>query len=62
MLLKCEVTIIYFSQVVVLAKDKKIQELLAKHEIKVKTLNEVAPIEVHPAKVLSYLYSNLGKT
>ena len=45
----------------VLAKDQRIQELLSKHDINIKTLDEVAPIEVHPAKVLSYMYSNLGE-
>ncbi|XP_059080504.1 probable phosphorylase b kinase regulatory subunit alpha isoform X1 [Tigriopus californicus] len=48
-------------QVVVLAKDRKIKDLLATHEIEVKTLSEVSPIEVHPARVLSHLYTFLGK-
>jgi phosphorylase kinase alpha/beta subunit len=49
-------------QVVVLAQNKKVQDILASHEIDVKTVDEVAPVEVHPARVLSNLYSYLGMT
>ena len=48
-------------QVVVLAKNKAIQDLLATLDIQVKTVEEVAPIEVHPAKILSELFTYLGK-
>lgn len=48
-------------QVVVLAKDDSIQEILASHDIEVSTIEQTAPIEVHPAKILSALYSFLGK-
>ncbi len=50
-----------FLQVVVLAGSSSLQELLATHDIKVKTVDEVAPVEVHPARVLSKLYAYLGK-
>ena len=48
-------------QVVVLANSKSVQDLLAGQDIKVKTVDEVAPVEVHPARVLSKLYAYLGK-
>ncbi len=48
-------------QVVVLANGKGVQDILASHDIKVKTLDEAAPIEVHPARVLSRLYAYLGR-
>lgn len=49
-------------QVVILAEDTEIREKMAQHDIHVQTIAEVAPIEVQPAKVLSNLYTYLGKT
>jgi phosphorylase kinase alpha/beta subunit len=46
--------------VVILAEDSKVQEKLIQHDINIKTLEEVAPIEVQPARVLSHLYAYLG--
>lgn len=43
-----------------LAKDDDMKELLMSHDIDVMTLAEVTVVEVHPAKVLSNLYSYLG--
>lgn len=48
-------------QVVILAEDTEIREKIAQHDIHVQTIAEVAPIEVQPAKVLSHLYTYLGK-
>lgn len=48
-------------QVVVIAKDQKIKELLAQQGFNVQSLKEVTNIEVHPARVLSHLYSYLGR-
>lgn len=48
-------------QVVILAEDADIQEKLEQHDIHVQTISDVAPIEVQPARVLSYLYTYLGK-
>jgi phosphorylase kinase alpha/beta subunit len=49
-------------QVVVLAKNKHIQDLLHANNISVKSLKDVTSIEVHPARVLSHLYAVLGKS
>ncbi|XP_072403281.1 probable phosphorylase b kinase regulatory subunit alpha isoform X1 [Diabrotica undecimpunctata] len=48
-------------QVVILAEDLEIKERLAEHDIRVQTIAEVAPIEVQPARVLSHLYTYLGR-
>ncbi|KAL4230406.1 Phosphorylase b kinase regulatory subunit alpha [Mactra antiquata] len=48
-------------QVVILAEDVVIQNLLAEQGIYVQTIPEVAPIQVYPARVLSQIYSLLGK-
>ncbi|KAG7187920.1 hypothetical protein KM043_013884 [Ampulex compressa] len=48
-------------QVVILAEDVEIREKIAQHDIRVQTIAEVAPIEVQPAKVLSHLYTYLGR-
>ncbi|XP_076645231.1 putative phosphorylase b kinase regulatory subunit alpha isoform X1 [Halictus rubicundus] len=48
-------------QVVILAEDAEIREKIAQHDIHVQTIAEVAPIEVQPAKVLSHLYTYLGR-
>ncbi|XP_031338825.1 probable phosphorylase b kinase regulatory subunit alpha isoform X4 [Photinus pyralis] len=48
-------------QVVILAEDSRIRDKLAEHDVMVQTIAEVAPIEVQPAKVLSHLYTYLGR-
>ncbi|XP_050302994.1 probable phosphorylase b kinase regulatory subunit alpha isoform X1 [Anthonomus grandis grandis] len=48
-------------QVVILAEDLEIKNKLAEHDIAVQTVEEVAPIEVQPARVLSHLYTYLGR-
>nr|CAD7202451.1 unnamed protein product [Timema douglasi] len=48
-------------QVVILAEDENIREKLRHHEIIVQTIDEVSPIEVQPARVLSHLYTYLGR-
>ncbi|XP_062699939.1 probable phosphorylase b kinase regulatory subunit alpha isoform X5 [Aedes albopictus] len=48
-------------QVVILAEDNDIQEKLAEHGIHVQTIADVTPIEVQPARVLSHLYTYLGR-
>ncbi|KAI5731071.1 hypothetical protein M8J77_004163 [Diaphorina citri] len=48
-------------QVVILAEDADIQEKLEQHDIYVQTISDVAPIEVQPARVLSHLYTYLGR-
>ncbi|XP_074651762.1 putative phosphorylase b kinase regulatory subunit alpha isoform X3 [Tubulanus polymorphus] len=52
---------VFFISVVILAEDASIQEMLMAHGLHVQTFAEVSPIQVHPARVLSYLYSHLGK-
>lgn len=47
--------------VVVLAEDEKVQESMMHHDIYLQTIEEVLPIEVQPARLLSHLYSYLGK-
>ncbi len=49
-------------QVVILAEDASIQEKLNHYDIQVQTVQECAPIEVQPARVLSHLYTYLGKS
>ncbi|XP_053678872.1 probable phosphorylase b kinase regulatory subunit alpha isoform X2 [Anopheles nili] len=48
-------------QVVILAEDNDIRDKLAEHGIHVQTIADVAPIEVQPARVLSHLYTYLGR-
>ncbi|XP_049295395.1 probable phosphorylase b kinase regulatory subunit alpha isoform X3 [Anopheles funestus] len=48
-------------QVVILAEDNDIRDKLAEHGIQVQTIADVAPIEVQPARVLSHLYTYLGR-
>ncbi|XP_033216165.1 probable phosphorylase b kinase regulatory subunit alpha isoform X1 [Belonocnema kinseyi] len=48
-------------QVVILAEDAEIRDKIAQHDIHVQTIAEVAPTEVQPAKVLSHLYTYLGR-
>jgi len=47
-------------QVVVLAEDNEIRDLLLQHDIVVQTIRDVSPIEVQPSTVLSHLYTFLG--
>lgn len=47
-------------QVVIVAEDNEIKNKLAEHDIHVQTINEVLPIEIQPARVLSHLYTYLG--
>ncbi|WAQ98636.1 KPB2-like protein [Mya arenaria] len=48
-------------QVVIVAEDVTMQNLLASQGIYVQTMSEVSPIQVYPARVLSQIYSLLGK-
>lgn len=48
-------------QVVILAEDITIRDKLAQNDLLVQTIQEVNPIEVQPARVLSHLYTYLGK-
>ncbi|XP_055682878.1 probable phosphorylase b kinase regulatory subunit alpha isoform X3 [Lutzomyia longipalpis] len=48
-------------QVVILAEDNNIRDKLAEYDLHVQTIAEVAPIEVQPARVLSHLYTYLGR-
>lgn len=48
-------------QVVIIADDTDIRDKLADHGFHVQTVAEVAPIEVQPARVLSHLYTYLGR-
>ena len=48
-------------QIVVLAKDDKIKEILAQNGFNTKSMHEVTNIEIHSARVLSHLYTFLGK-
>ncbi|GBM91856.1 putative phosphorylase b kinase regulatory subunit alpha [Araneus ventricosus] len=48
-------------QVVILAEDLYVKEKLKNHDIHAQTISEVAPVEVQPARVLSHIYSYLGK-
>ncbi|KAM8718477.1 hypothetical protein ACLKA7_001650 [Drosophila subpalustris] len=48
-------------QVVIIAEDTEIRDKLAEHDLHVQTIAEVAPIEVQPARVLSHLYTYLGR-
>lgn len=46
--------------VVILAETRKIADILLQQGIKVQTPLEISPIQVHPARVLSQIYSFLG--
>ncbi|XP_045489225.1 probable phosphorylase b kinase regulatory subunit alpha isoform X3 [Pieris rapae] len=48
-------------QIVILAEDNEIRDKLMEYDLHVQTINEVAPIEVQPARVLSHLYTYLGR-
>lgn len=47
-------------QVVILAEDEIIREKLIQHDIHLQTVEEVSPIEIQPARVLSHLFTFLG--
>ncbi len=47
-------------QVVVLAEDESIQEKLAYYDLQVQTFEQVAPVQVYPARVLNHIVSHLG--
>ena len=44
-----------------LAEDDKVKESLMMHDIHIQTVENVSPIEVQPARLLSHLYSFLGQ-
>ncbi|XP_026313777.1 probable phosphorylase b kinase regulatory subunit alpha isoform X5 [Hyposmocoma kahamanoa] len=48
-------------QIVILAEDNEIRDKLLEYDLHAQTIAEVAPIEVQPARVLSYLYTYLGR-
>ncbi|XP_070553680.1 phosphorylase b kinase regulatory subunit alpha, liver isoform-like isoform X9 [Ptychodera flava] len=48
-------------QVAILAEDCIVQQAMLKQDLHLQTISQVAPIQVHPARVLSHLYSQLGK-
>lgn len=45
----------------ILAETNDIRDKLMEYDLHVQTISEVAPIEVQPARVLSHLYTYLGK-
>ena len=49
-------------QVVVLSEDQLVQTLLAQQGVEVETVAQVSPLEVKPARVLSHLYTFLGRS
>ncbi|KAI1902606.1 hypothetical protein AGOR_G00017660, partial [Albula goreensis] len=48
-------------QVSILAENDEIKQMLQKHDIEVQTIQEVHPIRVQPARVLSHIYARLGR-
>ncbi|XP_071088485.1 probable phosphorylase b kinase regulatory subunit alpha isoform X9 [Haliotis cracherodii] len=48
-------------QVVILCEDTVVQDKLSQQGIELETMKDVAPIQVYPARVLSQIYSLLGK-
>lgn len=48
-------------QVVILAENNDIREKLQQYDIHIQTIADAAPIEVQPARVLSHLYTYLGR-
>ncbi|XP_067663658.1 probable phosphorylase b kinase regulatory subunit alpha isoform X3 [Haliotis asinina] len=49
-------------QVVILCEDSVVQDKLSQQGIELETMKDVAPIQVYPARVLSQIYSLLGKS
>ena len=43
-----------------MAEDIRVKERLVQHDIHIQTVEEVQPIEVQPARLLSHLYAYLG--
>ncbi|CAK1578214.1 unnamed protein product [Parnassius mnemosyne] len=48
-------------QIAILAENNDIRDKLLEYDLHVQTISEVAPIEVQPARVLSHLYTYLGR-
>ncbi|XP_072470309.1 phosphorylase b kinase regulatory subunit alpha, liver isoform isoform X1 [Notamacropus eugenii] len=48
-------------QVTVLAESNKIKELLRKHGFSVQSIADIHPIRVQPARILSHIYTRLGR-
>jgi len=48
-------------QVVVLAEDTRVQALLLQEGVRVQTTAQISPIQVQPARMLSHLYTFLGR-
>ncbi|KAM6427445.1 phosphorylase b kinase regulatory subunit alpha, skeletal muscle isoform 4-T4 [Liasis olivaceus] len=48
-------------QVCLLAETEAIQAILRKEGIMVETMDEVYPIRIQPARILSYIYAHLGR-
>lgn len=48
-------------QVVILSETPEIQQILRENEIETMTIEEIKPIRVQPAKILSKMYSRLGR-
>eukprot|EP00092_Neocalanus_flemingeri_P036527 GFUD01039770.1.p1 GENE.GFUD01039770.1~~GFUD01039770.1.p1 ORF type:complete len:1190 (+),score=295.95 GFUD01039770.1:88-3657(+) len=48
-------------QVVVLAEDARVQALLCREGVLVQTTAQISPIQVQPARMLSHLYTFLGR-
>ncbi|XP_033631487.1 probable phosphorylase b kinase regulatory subunit alpha isoform X1 [Asterias rubens] len=47
-------------QVALLAEDDMIQSFMKKHGFDIQTVEEASPVQVHPARVLTRLYKQLG--
>ena len=50
----------WVATVVILAENISIASQLSQHGIQVQTLSETQPIQIHPARVLSQIFSHLG--
>ena len=50
-----------FPTVSILAETEEIKSILKNKGIDVETIAEVYPIRVQPARILSHIYSSLGK-
>jgi len=49
-------------QVVVIAEDNDVKNMMAEHNVILQTKEEIAPIQVQPASMLSHLYTFLGRS
>ena len=45
-----------------LAEDELVQQKLLSNGIEVETIDDLQPIEIYPARVLSYIFSQLGRS